>query len=43
MQEWAKKDNNCTFFIVENAGHNSNQDNPDDVNNIILTFLKNKW
>ncbi|MCL1993864.1 MAG: alpha/beta hydrolase [Spirochaetes bacterium] len=39
MAAWAKIDGNCTLFIIPNAGHNSNQDNPEDVNNIILTFL----
>jgi len=41
MEAWSKIDSNCTLFMVKNAGHNSNQDNPNDVNNIILTFLEN--
>ena len=42
MEAHSKIDSNCTLFIVKNAGHNSNQDNPNDVNNIMLGYLENK-
>lgn len=36
---WAESDPNCTLQMIHNAGHNSNQDNPDAVNQAILNFL----
>nr|AGS53642.1 antibiotic resistance protein [uncultured bacterium contig00086] len=39
MNIWAKNDRNCNLYMIENAGHNSNQDNPDDVNKHIKMFL----
>lgn len=38
MIGWSKEDN-CKLSIIENAGHNSNQDNHDEVNTNILSFL----
>ncbi|MEA4926997.1 MAG: alpha/beta hydrolase [Syntrophomonadaceae bacterium] len=36
---WAHSDPNCTLRMIENAGHNSNQDNPEAVNQAISEFL----
>ena len=36
---WAESDPNCTLQMIRNAGHNSNQDNPDAVNQAIRGFL----
>jgi pimeloyl-ACP methyl ester carboxylesterase len=38
MMNWSKEDN-CKLIMIKNAGHNSNQDNPDEVNKNILSFL----
>ncbi len=35
------KDPAVILHIIENAGHNANQDNPDAVNKVICEFLKN--
>ena len=37
---WAGSEPNCTLKIIDNAGHNSNQDNPDAVNQGIREFLQ---
>ena len=39
MKTLAKNDSYCNLCIIENAGHNSNQDNPDLVNKKIKIFL----
>lgn len=36
---WAKEDNNCTLHMIDHASHNSNQDNPAQVNKLIADFL----
>ena len=36
---WAESDPNCILQMIENAGHNANQDNPDAVNQAICKFL----
>lgn len=36
---WAKEDRNCTLHMIEHASHNSNQDNPAQVNQLIADFL----
>jgi pimeloyl-ACP methyl ester carboxylesterase len=36
---WSKNDNKCRLQMIINAGHNSNQDNPEEVNKCILTFI----
>ncbi len=36
---WAESDPNCKLKMISNAGHNSNQDNPDEVNKAICEFL----
>ena len=39
-EPWAKSDSNCTLHMIDNAGHNSNQDKPELVNELIHNFLK---
>ena len=39
MKIWSEKDK-CKLIMIENAGHNSNQDNPEEVNKNILLFIK---
>lgn len=38
-EPWAKSDQNVTLNIIENASHNSNQDQPAIVNSLIASFL----
>lgn len=38
-EPWAKSDSNCTLHIIDHAGHNSNQDSPKIVNELISNFL----
>lgn len=38
---WVKEDSNITFYMIEHAGHNSNQDQPELVNKLISGFLSN--
>jgi pimeloyl-ACP methyl ester carboxylesterase len=38
---WAKEDSNITLHMIEHAGHNSNQDQPETVNKLICSFLNN--
>jgi 3-oxoadipate enol-lactonase len=38
--KWAAREANCTFAIIPNAGHCSNQDNPAFFNKVLLDFLK---
>ncbi len=38
---WAESDPNCTLRMIENAGHNANQNNPGAVNQEIYEFLSN--
>lgn len=38
---WAKEDSNITLHMVEHAGHNSNQDQPELVNAFMCSFLNN--
>jgi pimeloyl-ACP methyl ester carboxylesterase len=39
MRTWADDDKNCRLRIIYAAAHNSNQDNPDEVNRLIASFL----
>lgn len=39
---WARQENKCIFHMIENASHNSNQDNPELVNKYICSFLSEK-
>jgi hypothetical protein len=47
MKTWAESDDNCKLCMIENAKHNSNQDNPGEVNKNIALFLQhdveNRW
>lgn len=36
---WAESDPNITLHMIENASHNSNQDQPEIVNELIVNFL----
>ncbi|QNK40543.1 alpha/beta fold hydrolase [Caproicibacter fermentans] len=38
-EPWAKEDRNCYLHMIEHANHNSNQDNPTQVNRLIAGFL----
>ena len=38
-EPWARGDSNCMLHMIDNAGHNSNQDNPEMVNELICNFL----
>lgn len=38
--KWAKRDPKVTYEIIPNAGHNSNQDNPEAFNQVMLKFLE---
>lgn len=38
-EQWARGDSNCRLHMIDNAGHNSNQDNPEMVNELIFNFL----
>lgn len=40
-EPWAKEDSNITLHMIEHAGHNSNQDQPELVNTLIYNFLNN--
>lgn len=39
VKNWARDDKNCTLYMIYNAGHNSNQDNPEQANELILNFI----
>ncbi|MGN8647355.1 alpha/beta fold hydrolase [Gracilibacillus sp. HCP3S3_G5_1] len=36
---WAKREVNCQYKVIPNAGHNANQDNPTYFNDVLLHFL----
>jgi pimeloyl-ACP methyl ester carboxylesterase len=36
---WADSEPMCSFYMIHNASHNSNQDNPQEVNHYIVEFL----
>ena len=40
MPLWARAEPDVTYHIVPEAGHNSNQDNPQETNRYILEFLE---
>ena len=40
-REWHKREG-YPLHIIKNAAHNSNQDNPDEVNDLIRKYI-NKW
>jgi 3-oxoadipate enol-lactonase len=37
--EWAKRDPHVIYEVIPSAGHNSNQDNPEYFNKVMLDFL----
>jgi pimeloyl-ACP methyl ester carboxylesterase len=39
-EPWSASEPNCTYYMISNSGHNSNQDNPDEVNAHINNFLR---
>jgi pimeloyl-ACP methyl ester carboxylesterase len=39
MKEWSERDKQSKYFVIPNAGHCSNQDNPKFFNHILLEFL----
>ena len=39
MPIWAKRDPNCRYEVISDAGHNANQDNPVVFNNLLKEFL----
>jgi len=36
---WAAREPNATYHVIEEAGHNANQDNPEEFNLVLCTFL----
>lgn len=36
---WAKREPNCRYEVIPNAGHNANQDNPEYFNRVLVDFL----
>lgn len=40
LEEYKRNDDNCVLHIIDKAGHNSNQDNPESVNQLIYSLLK---
>lgn len=41
-QKWHKEDPETYFYIIKNAGHNANMDNPEDFNRILKDFIEKK-
>ncbi|MFS0725519.1 alpha/beta fold hydrolase [Paenibacillus sp. 1P07SE] len=37
--DWAKREPNCQYEIIPDAGHNTNQDNPNIFNPILIRFI----
>jgi len=37
--KWAKRQPNCHYRVISNAGHNANQDNPAEFNEVLVEFL----
>ncbi len=42
LKYWSQVKNNCQCYMIRNAAHNSNQDNPISANIQIVQFLKKK-
>jgi len=40
VEYWCNKEEKCEFHIIKDAAHNANEDNPTEVNRLILNFLK---
>lgn len=41
-RKWHDKESESKFFIVKNAGHCANMDNPIEFNKIVFDFVTNK-
>ena len=41
MKEWSKRDKQSIYVIIQNAGHCSNQDDPEFFNKLLMEFLGN--
>jgi pimeloyl-ACP methyl ester carboxylesterase len=39
---WAKEDSNISLYMIEQAGHNSNQDQPELANKLIYSFVNHE-
>lgn len=39
--KWLKRNKKCKVCMIDNAGHNANQDNPEKVNELLLEFINN--
>jgi pimeloyl-ACP methyl ester carboxylesterase len=39
---WAERDPRCTYVVIPEAGHVSNQDNPEYFNRVLLDFLSQR-
>lgn len=37
---WAEKEPNCRYEVISNAGHNANQDNSEEFNEVLVAFLE---
>lgn len=42
LEKYNKDDAHCVLHIINKAGHNSNQDNPEAVNKLIYSMLNEK-
>lgn len=40
LPAWAERDSGCSFALVPNAGHASNQDNPEAFNSLLVEHLE---
>jgi 3-oxoadipate enol-lactonase len=40
MKEWSKRDKQSKYVVIPDAGHCSNQDNPEFFNKVMLEFLR---
>jgi len=40
MKEWAERDQQSVYMVIPDAGHCSNQDNPEFFNRLMREFLE---
>jgi pimeloyl-ACP methyl ester carboxylesterase len=40
MKEWSKRDKQSEYIVIPDAGHGSNQDNPEFFNKVMKGFLE---
>jgi len=40
MKEWSELDKQSKYVVIPDAGHYSNQDNPEFFNQVLLEFLE---